>query len=275
MVRERTQFGIIHRLTRTISLVYQPFMLYAMKRWFPDWEEQVTNAGGQIHDYDVNVSLSGAKWGSPSLIQSNPSSLPRHPNIPSGQVPKHFALSRPIFEPLLRKLALERYPNIRIVTGVVTGIALDSKKRRVQTATYTVTGAKINQPCAFFIDCTGRGHTGTKWLSQAGLPAPKVITYKSNLRYASSETPCLMALAQVLNHFGIHQSTLMSPQTKVVTFQFPAGSRMPDHSFTFFRVTLVLIIAASGGSRWRTIEVSPACRVHLMVTHHRNQSSSA
>ena len=249
MVRDRTQLGIIHSLTRTISLAYQPFMLYAMKRWFPDWEEQVINAGGQIHDYDVNISLSGAKWGSPSFVQSNPSSLPRHPNIPSGQIPKHFALTRPIFEPLLRKLALERYPNVRIVTGVVTGIALDSKKRRVQTATYTVTGAKINQPCAFFIDCTGHGHTGTKWLPQAGLPAPKVITYKPDLRYTSSEVPCLMALAQVLNHFGTHQSTLRSPQTKAVAFQFPAGSRMPDHSFTYFKATPVLIIAASGGSR--------------------------
>src|SRR5258708_17979152 len=88
----------------TTSLVYQPFMLYAMKRWFSDWEEQVINAGGQICDFDFGVSLSGAEWGSVSLIQSNPSGLPYHPNIPSGpgRPPKHFALPRSLFEPLLR-----------------------------------------------------------------------------------------------------------------------------------------------------------------------------
>jgi hypothetical protein len=183
--------GAIHHPTRATLSVYQPFMLYAMKRWFPDWEEQVINAGGQICDFNINISLSGAKWESPAFIQAKPSSLPRHPNIPSG-TPKHFALTRPFFEPLLRKLVLERYPNISIVTGTVAGIKLDSKKRRVQTA--TVAGATIDQPCALFIDCTGSIHTGTKWLSQAGLPAPKVITYKSNLRYTSSEVLKSLAL---------------------------------------------------------------------------------
>ena len=194
MVRDRTQMRKIYRLIGTILLVYQPFMLYAMKRWFPDWEEQVIDVGGHVHDFDLHVSYCGAEWESPSLIQSNPSSLPRHPNIPSGQTPKHFSLSRHSFEPLLRKLVLERYPNIRIVTGLVTGINLDSKKRRIQTVTYTITGATINQPCAFFIDSTGRSHMGTKWLSQAGLPAPKVITYKSNLRYTTSMIIWLIAL---------------------------------------------------------------------------------
>ena len=101
MVHDGIQLGIIHRLTHTILLAYQASMLYVMKRWFPDWEQQVINAGGQIHNYDVNVSLSGTKWGSPLLIQSNPSSLPCHPNIPSGQILKHFALTHPIFEPLV------------------------------------------------------------------------------------------------------------------------------------------------------------------------------
>jgi len=186
--------GTIHHLIGTISLVYQPFMLYAMKRWFPDWEEQVINVGGHVHSFEINVSYCGDEWESMSLIQSNPSSLPRHPNIPSGQIPKHFALSRHSFEPLLRRLVLERYPNVRIVTGLVTGISLDSKKRRIQAVTYTITGATTNQPCAFFIDCTGRSHTGTKWLSQTGLPVPKVITYKSNLRYTTSKIFWLVAL---------------------------------------------------------------------------------
>jgi len=165
-----------------------------MKRWFPDWEEQVLNVGGHVHAFDLNASLSGIELESTSLIHSKPSSLPRHPNIPSGQTPKHFTLTRHCFEPLLRKLVLERCFNVRIVTGIVTGISLDSKKRRVKKATYTITGATINQPCALFIDCTGRSHTGTKWLSQGGLPAPKVITFKSNQRYASSEVLWLMAL---------------------------------------------------------------------------------
>ena len=194
MVRDRTQMGTTRRLIGAILLAYQPFMLSAMKRWFPDWEEQVINVGGHVHSFELNVSYSGDEWKSTSFIQSKPSSLPRHPNIPSGQTPKHFSLSRHSFEPLLRKLVLERYPNIQIVPGLVTSISLDSKKRRIQTVTYTIAGATKNQPCAFFIDCTGSTHAGTKWLSQAGLPTPKVISYKSNLRYTTSTILWLMAL---------------------------------------------------------------------------------
>ena len=176
-------------LTQRFIAVYQPFMLLALKRWFPDFESHVLTSGGTMEPYDVSLCLSGFKYGDPAYVQPGARCLPKHPNIPrDGKVPHSFNLSRARFEPLLRRLVKERYPNVRFSRGTVTGIVLDTDKRRVTAVEYTgENGKRINLRCAMFVDCTGAARMGVKWLQKAGLPPPKVFTYDARQRYGFSK----------------------------------------------------------------------------------------
>jgi hypothetical protein len=176
-------------LIRRSNAVYQPFMLLALKKWFPDFESQVLALGGMIKPYDISLCFSGLVFGSPTYIQPKAQCLPKHANIPmDGQVPHSFYLRRVLFEPLLRKLVKRWYPHVRFMRGTVTGIVLDTEKRRVVQVEYTgESGERANFGCALFVDCTGMARMGVKWLQKAGLPTPKVVTYNARLRYGFSE----------------------------------------------------------------------------------------
>ena len=164
-------------------------MLLALKRWFPDFESQVLALGGTIKPYAVGECLSGLVVGHPADIQPDARCLPKHPNIPSdGQVPHTFYLMRFLLEPLLRRLLKRRYPNIKCLRGTVTGITLDTDKRKVTGVEYTNEGGeRVNLGSALFVDCTGAARLGVKWLQKAGLRPPNAITYNPQLRYAFSE----------------------------------------------------------------------------------------
>ena len=176
-------------LTHYFIAVYQPFMLLALRRWFPDFESHVLALGGTIKPYDLSLCLSGFLYGDPAYIQPEARCLPKHPNIPrDGKVPHTFNLSRVLFEPLLRRLVKERYPNIQFLRGTVTGIVLDTDKRKVTAVEYTAeNGKRINIRCALFVDCAGVARVGVKWLQKAGLPPPEVFTYDARLRYGFSK----------------------------------------------------------------------------------------
>jgi len=95
---------------------------------------------------------------------------------------------RVLFEPLLRRLVRGRYPSIKYLRGTVTGIVLDTDKRKVTGVDYiNENGERSNLRCALFVDCTGATRLGVKWLQRAGLRPPKVITYNPQVRYAFSE----------------------------------------------------------------------------------------
>jgi Tryptophan halogenase len=176
-------------MTRHLIVVYQPFMLLALKRWFPDFESHALALGGTIKPYDVSQYLSGLVLGDPAYIQPDARCLPKHANIPNdGGVPNSFYLMRVLFEPLLRRMTKERYSSIKFLRGTVTGIVLDTGKRRVTGVEYTGgKGGRVNLECALFVDCTGMARMGVKWLQKAGLPPPKIITYNPQLRYGSSK----------------------------------------------------------------------------------------
>ena len=165
-------------------------MLLALKRWFPDFESQVLALGGMIRPYDVSLCLSGFVYGDPAYIQPEARCLPKHPNIPrDGKVPHSFYLSRVIFEPLLRRLVKEQYSSIKFLRGTVTGIVLDSGKKRVTGVEYTADkGKTVKLGCALFVDCAGAARMGVKWLQKATLPPPKVITYDAKLRYGGGKS---------------------------------------------------------------------------------------
>jgi hypothetical protein len=176
-------------LIRHLIAVYQPFMLLALKRWFPDFESHVLALGGMIKPYDLSACFSGLVFGNPAYIQPEARCLPIHPNIPrEGKVPHSFYLSRVLFEPLLRRLVKERYPGVRFLRGTATGIVLDTDMRRVTEVEYTSkSGGRVTLPCALFVDCAGMARMGVKWLRKAGLSPPKVITYNPQLRSGFSE----------------------------------------------------------------------------------------
>ena len=176
-------------MTRRSIAAYQPFMLLALRQWFPDFASHVLALGGTIKPWDISLCLSGFVIGDPAYIQPEARCLPKHPNIPSdGKVPHSFYLARVLFEPLLRRLVKGRYPGVRFLRGTVTGIAMDTGKRRVTGVEYTCEkGERVNLGCTLFVDCAGMARVGVKWLQKAGLPPPKVITYNARLRYGSSE----------------------------------------------------------------------------------------
>lgn len=186
-------------------------MLLALKRWFPDFESHVLSLGGTVKPYDANLCLSGLVYGNPAYIQPEAKCIPKHPNIPrDGEVPHTFNLTRALFEPLLRRLVKERYPNVRFLRGTVTGIVLDTDKRRVSAVEYTIENERriMKVRCALFVDCAGVARMGVKWLQKAGLPPPKVSSYDAQLRYAFCK--CLQVY---LAYFGLFTDGLNSGTT--------------------------------------------------------------
>ena len=174
------------------NTVYQPFILLALKRWFSNFEDHVLALGGMIKPWDVSLHLSGLVYGDPAYIQPEARCLPKHPNIPNdGKVPHSLYLSRVRFEPLLRRLVKQRYPDVIFIKGTVMSVVLDAMKKRVTGIEYTSEkgekGERVSLECSLFVDCAGMARMGVKWLQKAGVSPPKVITYNANIRYGFSE----------------------------------------------------------------------------------------
>ena len=54
-------------------------------------------------------------------------------------------------EPLVRRLTLERYKNIRVIRALATGFVLDDKKTKITAVTYTPKGGKSERVEAAFV----------------------------------------------------------------------------------------------------------------------------
>lgn len=171
------------------NTVYQPFILLALKRWFSNFEDHVLALGGMIKPWDTSLHFSGLVCGDPAYIQPEARCLPKHPNIPNdGKVPHSLYLSRVRFEPLLRRLVKQRYPDVIFIKGTVASVVLDAMKKRVTGIEYTSEkGERVSLECSLFVDCTGMARMGVKWLQKAGVSPPRVITYNANIRYGFSE----------------------------------------------------------------------------------------
>jgi hypothetical protein len=171
-----------------VSPDYQPFLLLALRRWFPDWDERVAKQGGFIVPWDVNFHVSGFRLQSPTAVypHPDPSFLPPHPNIPRERLPESFCLSRAKFEPLLRKLVVEHRKNIRIVSGLVTGLLTKGDTKNLTGVTYTAGSDTTEQSATLVVDCSGPAMVGLKALRRLVNPeAFQTKTYGPKIRYAT------------------------------------------------------------------------------------------
>ena len=167
---------------------YQPFLLLALRRWFPDWDERVAEQGGFIVPWDVNFHASGFCLPSPKAVypHPDPSIFIPHPNIPRERLPESFCLSRAKFETLLRKLVVERRKSIRIVHGLVTGLAAKGDTKKLTSVTYTTGSDTIEQEASLVVDCSGLARVGLKSLKRlVNSEAFETKTYSPNIRYAT------------------------------------------------------------------------------------------
>lgn len=167
---------------------YQPFLLFALRRWFPDWDERAAEQGGSIAPWDINFHLSGLRLPSPTTIypHPDPSILPQHPNIPRERPPESLFLSRAKFEPLLRKLVVERRKNIRIIRGLVTGLVTKGDTKHLTGVTYMTGSDTISQMASLVIDCSGPVRVGLKALRRlVNSEGFETKTYSPNIRYAT------------------------------------------------------------------------------------------
>ena len=174
----------------SLSPDYQPFLLLALRRWFPDWDERVIEQGGFIVPWDVNFHVSGFRLSSPTAVypHPDPSILPPHPNIPRERSPESFCLSRAKFEPLLRKLVVKQRKNIRIVNGLVTGFLRNGNTKNLTGVTYTTGSADTaEQSAALVVDCSGPAMVGLKALRRLvnSVGAFQTNSYSPKIRYAT------------------------------------------------------------------------------------------
>jgi hypothetical protein len=54
-------------------------------------------------------------------------------------------IGRATLEPLIRRLALERYKNIRVIRALATGFILNDEKTKITAVVYTPKGGKSEQ----------------------------------------------------------------------------------------------------------------------------------
>lgn len=87
----------------------------------------------------------------PKILYPGARGLPRHPNLQIEIPPEALWIGRMTLEPLVRRLTLERYKNIRVIRALATGFVLDDKKTKITAVAYTPKGGKSEQVEAAFV----------------------------------------------------------------------------------------------------------------------------
>jgi len=88
---------------------------------------------------------------SPAVLYPGAKSLPKHPNLQIENPPEAMWTGRMTLEPLLRRLTLERYKNIRVIHALVTGFVFNDTKAKITAVAYTPKGGKSEQVEAAFV----------------------------------------------------------------------------------------------------------------------------
>ena len=88
---------------------------------------------------------------SPASLYPGAKGLPKHPNLQIEKPPEGLWIGRMTLEPLIRRLTLERYKNIRVIRALATGFVLDDKKTKITAVAYTQKGGKSEQVEAAFV----------------------------------------------------------------------------------------------------------------------------
>ncbi|KAJ6524925.1 hypothetical protein B0H10DRAFT_2205951 [Mycena sp. CBHHK59/15] len=158
----------------------QCFLFDGLTKLFPGLEEECRRS-------DIALTLSGVRIRTPwSAFKSG--------------LPKTMYLTRAGYEPLLRRLVLDRgtYPNIEFMTGTVTDVRADpiDPSRLSKVLVRTESGMQ-EFAAALVADCTGTARAGMKWLERNGygysatylagqIPLDKLkISIDQKLRYTS------------------------------------------------------------------------------------------
>ena len=150
----------------------------AMAALLPGIVDELIAAGGTLVDSPHEVAIYGANgW--------------------AGRVPseaKVVFMRRPALEAVVRRRVLA-LPNLRVVTGVVTGLIgsaariTGARLQPVENANLGVTrlgGSYPQVEADLVVDATGRNSKATEWLAEFGFAAPATKELRSYVGYATA-----------------------------------------------------------------------------------------
>ncbi|GJJ12742.1 hypothetical protein Clacol_006987 [Clathrus columnatus] len=146
--------------------IYQPFLVTALLRWFPNFIGECQRLGGRVLPYKPSISLAGKFFATPT-----------YPDF----VPPSMNISRPGFETLLRKLVLTSCPNVRYVSGTVTGLIQAQSSNAIAGVRIRNTGEESILLASLII---GPASAGLRWLKELAKANgnQKASTQLENLR---------------------------------------------------------------------------------------------
>ncbi len=102
-----------------------PVILYALRRLFPNFDDEAKKSGIGIVPYNCNAFYMGIPtFCPPENTFPGHGILPKHPNVPEGKIPEILACSRVSLELLIRRLVKETRPEIRFMRGSVTQLTV-------------------------------------------------------------------------------------------------------------------------------------------------------
>jgi 2-polyprenyl-6-methoxyphenol hydroxylase-like FAD-dependent oxidoreductase len=144
-----------------------PLGMEKIERLFPGFEGELREAGAHPYCYTSEVAIfSSQGWRTPLTTGVD-----------------FFGFRRPMFEQVIRRhlLAADR---LEIVQGSVSGLEFDDRRRVIGVQVRDADGPTLAD---LVIDASGRGSQTPKWLREAGLEAPREVTVKAYLGYATQD----------------------------------------------------------------------------------------
>ncbi|KAH8117861.1 hypothetical protein DFH11DRAFT_1503246 [Phellopilus nigrolimitatus] len=134
---------------------FQPIALDALRKLFPDADEEIKSSDARIVPLEVNVHSYGKE-----IMK-----LPKD-EYPDGNYPQCFFMTREMYERVLRRLVLNSSKRIRSVVGTATGVkTIPGDPTTLSSVTVRAAeGAEENVPATLVIDCTGGTQAGLKWI---------------------------------------------------------------------------------------------------------------
>lgn len=169
----------------------QGHALKLLNHYYPNIENDLVTAGAVSLDFGAQVRLYLANgW---------------MPQRSSGQT--GLSMTRPLLESKIREHTLAK-ENISIEWNArVTGLTITNEM--VSGVEYSLPSGQQHKDSALVIDASGRGTRVSRWLADAGLPAPSVSSIHVDVRYATSlyERPAGKAseTGYVIRHYPINK----------------------------------------------------------------------
>ncbi|KAF8522629.1 hypothetical protein BU17DRAFT_86914 [Hysterangium stoloniferum] len=151
---------------------YHMFMVVALRKLFPDFDKEIESRGGRILHHRQRVHVSGLP-------------IPPPADWSTERYPPNLWMSRPAFEPALRKLVVTHCKNVQYLAGTVAD--LQREGRLVTAVTVNSKSGTESIPAAFVIDCTGLVLGGFRWL-KSSIPdkIPFKITHEPKMAYTTA-----------------------------------------------------------------------------------------